>query len=460
MAAAEPDEVWAWNDANSGEPVTIKRVRLDGTVTAGPVVLSRFGTVFGADGPGAILLQGSGGLYRAVIDGPSVAVERVSPTVPLAYSSGAFLQVDCDDGLQCHLAVVDRATGTARIVPGDVIDRVVPSYDNTLSADGRWLVNASYENDPQAKLDVYDLTTGELVMQDDVMPRAYGLLGTPQSAEFTPDGQWLVYFNLSAGIRLWKVGSADKPLTFDVPRDQLEHDLAGAGVTGKGTPATTAVSRAGIDATVHDLGHLDGDGGYGRAVATALAVAPERVFKTLVVRADGDLAVAVVPVTGEADLKAVAAALGAKRAALAERRRRRAGHRLRRRRHQPPGAAAAPGHRGRRQRDRLRHRLRQRRPARPRAGADGGRPGGGHRRSGGPHRRDVALAHEQPAPAGDPHVRHRSRRIAATARSTSPPPSACGPVSATTRAPPVTSPSVTRSGSTTSGSTRSACTSG
>jgi Cys-tRNA(Pro)/Cys-tRNA(Cys) deacylase len=89
-------------------------------------------------------------------------------------------------------------------------------------------------------------------------------------------------------------------------------------VTGKATPATTAVARAGIDAAVHDLGHLDGDGGYGRAVATALAVAPERVFKTLVVRADGDLAVAVVPVTGEADLKAVAAALGAKRAALAE----------------------------------------------------------------------------------------------------------------------------------------------
>ena len=142
--------------------------------------------MFGADGPGAILLQGAGGLYRAVIDGSSVAVERVSSTVPLAYSGGAFLQVDCDDALQCHLAVVDRATGKARIVPGDVIDRVVPSYDNTLSADGRWLVNASYENDPQAKLNVYDLTTGELVMQDDVMPRAYGLLGTPQSAEFTP----------------------------------------------------------------------------------------------------------------------------------------------------------------------------------------------------------------------------------------------------------------------------------
>jgi hypothetical protein len=216
MAAAEPDEVWAWNDANTGEPITIKRVRIDGTVTAGPVTLSRYGSVFGADGPGAILLQGAGGLYRAVVDGPSVAVERVATTVPLASSSGAFLQVDCDDTLQCHLSVVDRTTGTARVVPGDVIDHVVPSYDNTLSADGRWLVNANFQSDPQAKLNVYDLTTGELVMQDDVMPTTYGLLGTSHSADFTGDGQWLVYFNLSAGIRLWKVGSADKPVTFNV----------------------------------------------------------------------------------------------------------------------------------------------------------------------------------------------------------------------------------------------------
>ena len=90
-------------------------------------------------------------------------------------------------------------------------------------------------------------------------------------------------------------------------------------MTGKGTPATTAARRARIDVSVHDLGRLDDDGGYGRAAAAALGVAPERVFKTLVVRADADLAVAIVPVAGEADLKAVAAALGAKRATLAER---------------------------------------------------------------------------------------------------------------------------------------------
>jgi Cys-tRNA(Pro)/Cys-tRNA(Cys) deacylase len=90
-------------------------------------------------------------------------------------------------------------------------------------------------------------------------------------------------------------------------------------MTGKGTPATTAARRAGITVTVHDLGRLEGEGGFGIEAAVTLGVAPERVFKTLVVSADGALGVAIVAVAGEADLKAVAAALGAKRAALADR---------------------------------------------------------------------------------------------------------------------------------------------
>jgi Cys-tRNA(Pro)/Cys-tRNA(Cys) deacylase len=57
---------------------------------------------------------------------------------------------------------------------------------------------------------------------------------------------------------------------------------------------------------------------YGEAAAAALGVPPARVFKTLVASVDGRLAVGVVPVTGSLDLKALAAALGAKRATMAE----------------------------------------------------------------------------------------------------------------------------------------------
>jgi len=57
---------------------------------------------------------------------------------------------------------------------------------------------------------------------------------------------------------------------------------------------------------------------YGRAVADALGVPPQRLFKTLVTVVDGALTVAVVAVDGELDFKALAAAVGGKRAALAD----------------------------------------------------------------------------------------------------------------------------------------------
>jgi Cys-tRNA(Pro)/Cys-tRNA(Cys) deacylase len=58
---------------------------------------------------------------------------------------------------------------------------------------------------------------------------------------------------------------------------------------------------------------------YGAAVADILGIAQERVFKTLVTDVDGALTVAVVPVTGDVDLKALASAVGGKRAVMADR---------------------------------------------------------------------------------------------------------------------------------------------
>jgi Cys-tRNA(Pro)/Cys-tRNA(Cys) deacylase len=92
-------------------------------------------------------------------------------------------------------------------------------------------------------------------------------------------------------------------------------------MSGKVTRAVTAVRRAGIDVTIHEFATPAADGrGYGVAAADAMGVPPPRVFKTLVVSADGRLGVAIVPVDKECDLKAVGAALGAKRAAMADQR--------------------------------------------------------------------------------------------------------------------------------------------
>lgn len=82
------------------------------------------------------------------------------------------------------------------------------------------------------------------------------------------------------------------------------------------TPATQLLSRSGVTHLVH--AYEAGPGPYGLAAAEALGIAPERMLKTLVADLDGRLVCAVVPVSGSLDLKQLAAALGGKRAALAE----------------------------------------------------------------------------------------------------------------------------------------------
>ena len=85
-----------------------------------------------------------------------------------------------------------------------------------------------------------------------------------------------------------------------------------------GTPATAALTSAGVTYTVHAYDHDPAHPSYGEEAAEAMGVSPDRVFKTLVADVDGALTVAVVPVAGQLDLKALAAAVGGKRAAMAD----------------------------------------------------------------------------------------------------------------------------------------------
>ncbi|MFE9371564.1 Cys-tRNA(Pro) deacylase [Streptomyces sp. NPDC006711] len=85
-----------------------------------------------------------------------------------------------------------------------------------------------------------------------------------------------------------------------------------------GTPATVALTKAGTAFTVHAYAHDPASPSYGEEAARALGVGAERVFKTLVADVDGELTVAVVPVAGSLDLKALASAVGGKRATMAD----------------------------------------------------------------------------------------------------------------------------------------------
>ena len=90
-------------------------------------------------------------------------------------------------------------------------------------------------------------------------------------------------------------------------------------MAGQATPAITLLTRQRVTHRVHPY-EVDPDTpNYGAAVADILGIAQTRVFKTLVTEVDGALTVAVVPVTGDLDLKALAGAVGGKRAGLADR---------------------------------------------------------------------------------------------------------------------------------------------
>ena len=88
-------------------------------------------------------------------------------------------------------------------------------------------------------------------------------------------------------------------------------------MAGKGTPATALLAKQRVTHQVHSYDHGAGQA-YGPEAAERLGLDPERVFKTLVAEVDGTLTVGVVPVSATLDLKALAAAVGGKRARMAD----------------------------------------------------------------------------------------------------------------------------------------------
>lgn len=89
-------------------------------------------------------------------------------------------------------------------------------------------------------------------------------------------------------------------------------------MAGKGTPATALLTKQRVTHRVHEYEHDPRSASYGTEASELLGLPAERVFKTLVAEVDGVLTVGVVPVSGQLDLKALAAAAGGKKARMAE----------------------------------------------------------------------------------------------------------------------------------------------
>lgn len=84
------------------------------------------------------------------------------------------------------------------------------------------------------------------------------------------------------------------------------------------TPATVALVKLGIEFEARSYEHDPAVTDFGHEAAAVLGVSAERVFKTLLADAEGELVVGIVPVSGTLDLKALAAAVGSRKAAMAD----------------------------------------------------------------------------------------------------------------------------------------------
>lgn len=84
------------------------------------------------------------------------------------------------------------------------------------------------------------------------------------------------------------------------------------------TPAIRELEAAQVAFTIHEYERGDALHDFGTEAASKLDLDADQVFKTLLVTADGDQAVAIVPVSGKLSLKSVGRALGAKRVEMCD----------------------------------------------------------------------------------------------------------------------------------------------
>ncbi len=104
------------------------------------------------------------------------------------------------------------------------------------------------------------------------------------------------------------------PPTGGPARDNREVSKKSA---GQGTPALVLVTSQSVPHVIHEYEHDPrSELSFGMETAEKLGISPERVFKTLMAEADATICVGVVPASGQLNLKALAAALGAKKAEM------------------------------------------------------------------------------------------------------------------------------------------------
>jgi hypothetical protein len=210
LSGPEPDQVWITSTSrytSRGEMLLVSLSSGWVRVQAGLPVFT-FGSVQ-PDGAGSFHIGSTGGTYLRVPGG----YRRISTGTVLAANRASWLSAECDERLRCRHVLVDRRSGTRRVV------RLLPDFNIdlalvSLSPDSRYIAVAYRLGTQSPVLHVIDLKTGA----DRVVPAAVDS-GLPNgSVVWSPTSDYLAA--VGARGRLVIIGSATAaivPLGPDLP---------------------------------------------------------------------------------------------------------------------------------------------------------------------------------------------------------------------------------------------------
>lgn len=146
------------------------------------------------------------------------------------------------------------------------------------------------------------------------------MMDRESAAENDADGESATHRTNDAEER--EAVSSDSEATHRQSRNKKSGKSKRGGKTKKsgkgGTPATLVLEQQGYAYAIHTFQHDPAVSNFGMEAADRLDVDPRRIFKTLIVDTGSGLVAALVPVSRSLDLRALASALGEKRAEMAD----------------------------------------------------------------------------------------------------------------------------------------------
>lgn len=186
-----PDSLWL---ATGLGDVVLTLYGLDGVPLAAPRRMSDVHHVLGADGNGEVAVATSSGAYVTSPDG----WQRLATGRVLALGPTVAVVEECDEVLWCRDIVVDRRTGTRRVLLEPASRSNGDGALGAVSADGRVAV---LSDGCGTRLDRLDLTTGALtrVAATDVASTA--------PPAWSPDGALLWFVDDGHHLSWWSPAS-------------------------------------------------------------------------------------------------------------------------------------------------------------------------------------------------------------------------------------------------------------